>query len=92
MARIATTPSWVPFYDFGAGRMPLFPQELAEQNQSRRGLTRIGTLPSGLSGYPRLARRGVARRGKFGWARTSFGVAPWRLIGTPLARLADRWE
>ena len=34
MARIAITPSWVRFYDFGAGRMPRFLQELAEQNQS----------------------------------------------------------
>ena len=34
MARIAITPTWVRFYDFGAGRMPRFPQELAEQNQS----------------------------------------------------------
>ena len=25
MARIAITPRWVRFYDFGAGRMPLFP-------------------------------------------------------------------
>jgi hypothetical protein len=34
MARIAITPRWVRFYDFGAGRMPGFLQELAEQNQS----------------------------------------------------------
>jgi hypothetical protein len=34
MARIAITPSWVRFYDFGAGRMPRFLKELAEQNQS----------------------------------------------------------
>ena len=34
MARIAITPRWVRFYDFGAGRMPRFLQELAEQNQS----------------------------------------------------------
>ena len=34
MARIAITPSWVRFYDFGAGRMPRFLQELAEQNLS----------------------------------------------------------
>jgi hypothetical protein len=33
-ARIAITPTWVRFYDFGAGRMPRFLQELAEQNQS----------------------------------------------------------
>jgi Pyridoxamine 5'-phosphate oxidase len=34
MARIAITPRWVRYYDFGAGRMPRFLQELAEQNQS----------------------------------------------------------
>jgi Pyridoxamine 5'-phosphate oxidase len=34
MARVAITPRWVRFYDFGAGRMPRFLQELAEQNQS----------------------------------------------------------
>ncbi len=34
MARIAITPSWVRFYDFGAGRMPRFLQELAERNGS----------------------------------------------------------
>ena len=34
MARIAITPRWVRFYDFGAGRMPRFLQELAEQHQS----------------------------------------------------------
>ena len=33
MARIAITPTWVRFYDFGAGRMPRFLQELASQNQ-----------------------------------------------------------
>jgi hypothetical protein len=32
MARIAITPSWVRFYDFGAGRMPRYLQELAEQS------------------------------------------------------------
>lgn len=32
MARIAITPTWVRFYDFGAGRMPRFLQELAEQS------------------------------------------------------------
>ena len=32
MARIAVTPTWVRFYDFGAGRMPHFLQELAEQS------------------------------------------------------------
>jgi hypothetical protein len=31
MARIAITPSWVRFYDFGTGRMPRFLQELAAQ-------------------------------------------------------------
>jgi hypothetical protein len=34
MARIAITPRWVRFYDFGAGRMPRFLQELAERNRS----------------------------------------------------------
>ena len=34
MARIAITPRWVRFYDFGAGRMPRFLTELAEQNLS----------------------------------------------------------
>ena len=33
MARIAITPTWVRFYDFGAGRMPRFLQDLAAQNQ-----------------------------------------------------------
>jgi hypothetical protein len=33
MARIAITPHWVRYYDFGAGRMPRFLQELAAQNQ-----------------------------------------------------------
>lgn len=33
MARIAIVPTWVRFYDFGAGRMPRFLQELADQNQ-----------------------------------------------------------
>jgi nitroimidazol reductase NimA-like FMN-containing flavoprotein (pyridoxamine 5'-phosphate oxidase superfamily) len=33
-ARIAITPTWVRFYDFGAGRMPRFLQELAERNLS----------------------------------------------------------
>ena len=32
MARIGITPTWVRFYDFGAGRMPRFLQELAEQS------------------------------------------------------------
>jgi Pyridoxamine 5'-phosphate oxidase len=31
MARIAITPHWVRYYDFGAGRLPRFLQELAEQ-------------------------------------------------------------
>ncbi|MEY2566933.1 MAG: hypothetical protein QOE35_1462 [Actinomycetota bacterium] len=31
MARIAITPSWVRFYDFGAGRMPRFLKDLADQ-------------------------------------------------------------
>ena len=34
MARIAITPSWVRFYDFGAGRMPRFLKDLADQAQS----------------------------------------------------------
>jgi Pyridoxamine 5'-phosphate oxidase len=34
MARIAITPRWARYYDFGAGRMPRFLQELAEQNRS----------------------------------------------------------
>jgi Pyridoxamine 5'-phosphate oxidase len=33
MARIAITLRWVRYYDFGAGRMPRFLQELAERNQ-----------------------------------------------------------
>ena len=34
MARIAITPRWVRYYDFGAGRMPQFLQDLADQNRS----------------------------------------------------------
>jgi hypothetical protein len=34
MARIAIVPTWVRFYDFGAGRMPQFLQELAERHES----------------------------------------------------------
>lgn len=34
MARIAITPNWVRYYDFGAGRMPQFLKDLAERNQS----------------------------------------------------------
>jgi hypothetical protein len=34
MASIAITPGWLSFSDFGAGRMPRFLQELAEENQS----------------------------------------------------------
>ena len=34
MVRIGITPDWVRFYDFGAGRMPRFLRELAEQNGS----------------------------------------------------------
>lgn len=34
MARIAIKPSWVRFYDFGAGRMPAFLKELAERRRS----------------------------------------------------------
>lgn len=33
MARIAITPTWVRFYDYGAGRLPAFLRELAEQQQ-----------------------------------------------------------
>ena len=32
MARIAITPTWVRFYDFGAGRLPRFLQELVERS------------------------------------------------------------
>jgi nitroimidazol reductase NimA-like FMN-containing flavoprotein (pyridoxamine 5'-phosphate oxidase superfamily) len=34
MARIAIGPSWVRFYDFGAGRMPRFLKDLADQAQN----------------------------------------------------------
>ena len=34
MARIAITPQWVRYYDFGAGRMPRFLQELAAKAQA----------------------------------------------------------
>ena len=34
MARIAITPSWARFYDFGAGRMPRFLKELVEKSQT----------------------------------------------------------
>ena len=34
MARIAIVPSWVRFYDFGAGRVPRFLKELADRNRS----------------------------------------------------------
>jgi hypothetical protein len=33
MARIAITPSWVRYFDFGAGRLPRFLQDLAGQSQ-----------------------------------------------------------
>ena len=33
MARIAITPLWVRFYDFGTGRMPRFLTDLADQAQ-----------------------------------------------------------
>jgi hypothetical protein len=33
MARIAITPTWVRYFDFGAGRLPRFLQDLAEQSQ-----------------------------------------------------------
>jgi hypothetical protein len=32
MARIAITPTWARFYDFGSGRIPQFLQDLAAQN------------------------------------------------------------
>jgi hypothetical protein len=32
MARIAITPRWARFYDFGAGRLPHFLQVLAERS------------------------------------------------------------
>jgi hypothetical protein len=32
MARIAITPSWVRYYDFGTGRIPRFLQDLAERS------------------------------------------------------------
>jgi hypothetical protein len=34
MARIAITPTWARYYDFGIGRMPRFLRELAERNMS----------------------------------------------------------
>jgi len=34
MARIAITPHWVRYYDFGASRLPRFLQDLAERNRS----------------------------------------------------------
>ena len=34
MARIAITPHWVRYYDFGAGRLPRFLHDLAERNRS----------------------------------------------------------
>jgi hypothetical protein len=34
MARIAITPRWVRYYDFGAGRLPRFLQDLAGQSRS----------------------------------------------------------
>jgi hypothetical protein len=33
MARIAITPRWVRYFDFGAGRLPRFLQDLAERNR-----------------------------------------------------------
>jgi hypothetical protein len=33
-ARIAITPLWARYYDFGAGRVPRFLRDLAERNQS----------------------------------------------------------
>ncbi len=37
MARIAITPTWVRYYDFGAGRLPRFLQELTERSAERNG-------------------------------------------------------
>ncbi|OBJ00153.1 pyridoxamine 5-phosphate oxidase [Mycobacterium sp. 1482292.6] len=34
MARIAITPTWVRFYDFGAGRVPRFLKDLVERERS----------------------------------------------------------
>jgi hypothetical protein len=34
MARISIVPSWARFYDFGAGRLPSFLQDLIEQKQT----------------------------------------------------------
>ena len=34
MARISIVPTWARFYDFGAGRMPSFLQDLVEQKQT----------------------------------------------------------
>jgi hypothetical protein len=34
MARIAITPTWARFYDFGAGRMPRFLEELAARSHA----------------------------------------------------------
>jgi hypothetical protein len=34
MARIAVTPTWVRYYDFGAGRMPRFLQELVARTEA----------------------------------------------------------
>lgn len=34
MARIATTPDWVRFYDYGSGRMPRFLQDLAARAEA----------------------------------------------------------
>jgi hypothetical protein len=42
MARIAITPYWVRYYDFGAGRMPRFLQELAERNHPEVGSPALG--------------------------------------------------
>lgn len=33
-AVVAIMPQWVRYYDFGAGRMPRFLQDLTERNQS----------------------------------------------------------
>jgi nitroimidazol reductase NimA-like FMN-containing flavoprotein (pyridoxamine 5'-phosphate oxidase superfamily) len=46
MARIAITPRWVRYYDFGAGRMPKFLQELAERSRRSGASADIQTARS----------------------------------------------
>ena len=54
MARIAITPSWVRYYDFGSGRMPRFLKELAERNQSE-GRSALGSAWVRATGQARSA-------------------------------------